>query len=275
MKNITSVMLLVLIVMLSFVALPAYSGGQGRGGGGSGSGGGGGKGSGGGSGRSTEVSGTGSSTVAGEAVLSEGEIAGLILMREEEKLARDVYDVLGKKWSSQVFLNIKRAEQQHMDAVGRLLDKYNIEDPAVKAAGRFTSSELQKLYDQLVEKGNRSYADALAVGAEIEDVDIADLRRLLAATSNSAIKATYESLLRGSENHLRAFMRSLAAAGGSYSAKYLTQEQFDAIVGSSQERGSGKGSGGGSGSGKGSGSGGGSGSKGGGSGGQHRYGRNR
>ena len=50
-------------------------------------------------------------------------------MRIEEKLARDVYTVLGDKWNARVFLNIKLSEQTHMDAVKRMLDKYGISDP--------------------------------------------------------------------------------------------------------------------------------------------------
>ena len=56
--------------------------------------------------------------------LSQEEINGLIHMRIEEKLARDVYTVLGERWNARVFLNIKLSEQTHMEAVRRLLNKY-------------------------------------------------------------------------------------------------------------------------------------------------------
>ena len=43
--------------------------------------------------------------------LSPAETNGLLLMREEEKLARDVYTTLYQKWGSQVFSNIAAANK--------------------------------------------------------------------------------------------------------------------------------------------------------------------
>jgi hypothetical protein len=54
--------------------------------------------------------------------LSEEEFSALLYMREEEKLARDVYLTLGAHWSLPIFQNIGQSEQAHMDAVKVLLD---------------------------------------------------------------------------------------------------------------------------------------------------------
>ncbi len=86
--------------------------------------------------------------VAVPATLTPGEIAGLTFMREEEKLARDVYLTLNEAWDLQVFSNIARAEQSHMAAIGTLLTRYGIADPAAgNDVGEFTNPELQVLYD--------------------------------------------------------------------------------------------------------------------------------
>ena len=61
--------------------------------------------------------------------LSTQEKDGLIYMRLEEKLARDVYLTLGKTYNQKMFVNIPESEQRHMDAVKALLDKYEIPDP--------------------------------------------------------------------------------------------------------------------------------------------------
>lgn len=61
--------------------------------------------------------------------LSESETAGLLHMREEEKLARDVYTHLGALWGQQTFANISSSEQSHMDEVKLLLDRYSLIDP--------------------------------------------------------------------------------------------------------------------------------------------------
>lgn len=171
-------------------------------------------------------------------VLTTQEANGLLQMREEEKLARDVYAVLHAAWGSQVFGNIGRSEQTHMDAVKQLLDRHALPDPAATtAAGQFGDAALQGLYDALAAAGRVSAVEALKVGAEIEDVDIRDLRLLRAATDKADLQLVYDNLERGSRNHLRAFHNNLQTLAASYTPKYLTQAEYDAIVGSPQERG--------------------------------------
>lgn len=170
--------------------------------------------------------------------LSEEEEAGLIRMREEEKLARDVYLVLYDKWGHRVFGNIARSEQRHTDAIKVLLDKYSLTDPSSdNTVGVFTSSEIRDIFDTLTEKGSASLAEALQVGATIEDLDIFDLKEFLAQTDNSDIRTVYQNLLKGSRNHLRAFMYQISAYGESYDAQYLSSEDVDAIINSPRERG--------------------------------------
>jgi hypothetical protein len=144
---------------------------------------------------------------AGADGLTATEVADLQYMREEEKLARDVYTALAAKWSeATVFARIAQSEQRHMDAVKVVLDRYGIADPAVgKAAGEFANAELQSLYDRLVAEGSGSLAAALGVGQTIEEADIADLEKAIAATANADLDRLYGNLLRASQNHLRAF----------------------------------------------------------------------
>lgn len=172
-----------------------------------------------------------------ESDLSLYEINGLILMREEEKLARDVYLVLYDKWNLKIFYNIANSEQTHTDSIKFLLDRYEIKDPVViDDIGVFTSDELSNLYGDLIEKGSQSLLDALIVGATVEDLDINDLDNLL-NTDNEDIKITYKNLQKGSRNHLRAYVRQIIRNGGSYSPVYISQENYESIISSSQERG--------------------------------------
>ena len=48
--------------------------------------------------------------------LTEAEENHILYMREEEKLARDVYLTLYELWGAEIFANISESEQQHMDA---------------------------------------------------------------------------------------------------------------------------------------------------------------
>jgi hypothetical protein len=177
--------------------------------------------------------------------LSEVEAEGLLYMREEEKLARDVYLALYERWGQQVFRNIAASEETHMEAVKTLLDRYGLADPAEgKANGEFTNGELQALYDQLVEQGSGSLVEALQVGAAIEEIDLLDLDAYVAQTDNADIQGVYDNLTRGSRNHLRAFVSSLERQGVAYEPGYLGQEAYDAILDAETERGGGQGSGG-------------------------------
>ena len=170
--------------------------------------------------------------------ISEEEKEGLIEMREEEKLARDVYLTLYNKWKLQIFKNIAESEQTHTDSVKYLLDRYGIEDP-VKSdeIGKFSNPKFEQLYKDLVEKGSKSEVDALMVGATIEDLDIADLEHWINKTDNEDIKFVYENLMKGSRNHLRAFVRMLNNYGANYSPQYISKEEYGQIINSSMERG--------------------------------------
>ncbi len=168
----------------------------------------------------------------------EVEAAGILKMREEEKLARDVYITLNEQWNLSIFANISNSEQRHMDAVKALIDKYGMEDPVVDdTVGVFQDPKMQALYNQLTAAGSESADKALWVGATIEDLDIFDLNELIKATDNEDILTVYQNLSKGSRNHLRAFGSQLIAIGQPYEAQYLTQEEVDAIINSDRETG--------------------------------------
>jgi len=171
--------------------------------------------------------------------LSEIEIEGLVWMREEEKLARDVYRTLYETWGLRTFDNISSSENTHTLAVKELLDRYEIIDPVTDdATGEFSIPEIQKLYTDLVTQGKVSLVDALRVGASIEDLDIKDLHEWLTKTDNQDITLVYENLLRGSQNHMRSFVKQLENNGSSYTAQYLSQTEIDSILAGEQQQGS-------------------------------------
>ncbi|WP_200284173.1 DUF2202 domain-containing protein [Rhabdochromatium marinum] len=167
------------------------------------------------------------------------EIEHVVFMREEEKLARDLYLVFAEQSGWPQFTNIAASEQQHMEAVKTLLEKYAIEDPILTdQAGVFTNPKLQGLYDTLLAAGQASATEAFRVAALVEEVDIADLDNALAETDNQDLTQLFNNLQRGSRNHLRAFVRTLESlTGAPYSAQQLTQERLDAILADGMERG--------------------------------------
>lgn len=173
--------------------------------------------------------------------LSPAEIDTLLFMREEEKLAHDVYIALYDLWGLQIFENIAGSEQTHTEAIKELLDKYNLPDPAdTSPEGEFANPDLQQLYNELTEIGRASLSEALKVGAAIEEIDILDLQSALEETTNADIQRVYENLLKGSENHLRAFTNTLSRQiGETYRPQYLSQAEYDAILGGINAQGAG------------------------------------
>jgi len=171
-------------------------------------------------------------SITGEVQLSDGEIAGILFMREEEKLARDVYLHLYEIFPLRPFLNISKSEQAHMDAIKYLIDTYELEDPVGEnQEGIFQNQELQELYNELIETGSKSREEALKVGALIEEIDIIDLRTELEdAAKNEDVIRVFENLCKASERHLKAFVRVLSLYDFDYQPVQLEQEEFDRIL---------------------------------------------
>lgn len=171
-------------------------------------------------------------------ILTEEEVEGLMFMREEEKLARDSYLVLFEKWGNPIFDNISESEQRHMDAMKSLIVKYGLEDPVKDESviGGYANSDLQELFDDLMERGEESMTDALYVGALIEETDIEDIHHEIELAEQEDIISTYESLVCGSGNHLRAFVGQLDLNGAPYTPTVIPEEVFLAIINTPFER---------------------------------------
>ncbi len=196
--------------------------------------------------------------------LNEFEIEALNQMREEEFMARDIYLKAYEMYEYRIFEQIAKAEDSHAEAVKSLLDRYELADPAENhEVGVFTSAAIQALYDQLLSQVMLSGVDALKAGASIEDVDIFDLKSLLAnGIDNEDINFVFGNLLKGSENHMRAFVRALVSQGETYTPQYISQEDLDLILSTSgkgqrfgKRNGNGSGNGNGNGNGNGQGNG--------------------
>jgi hypothetical protein len=170
--------------------------------------------------------------------LSAAEQESLLFMREEEKLARDVYKALYNVYGVNIFNNIAASEQTHTEAVLALIQRYNLVDPmATDIAGVFVNSELQLIYDTLVASGSISLLEAFYVGATVEELDIYDLHNQQDyVVDNEDINYVYDNLLKGSRNHLRSFDKQIKSNGGVYTPIYITQDLYDSIVNSAIER---------------------------------------
>jgi hypothetical protein len=180
--------------------------------------------------------------------LTATETEKLVHMREEEKLAHDVYASLYEKWGMRIFDNISQSEARHEESIALLLKRYGLADPAEKnGPGRFQNEEMQGLYNKLIGLGDNSLVAAFGVGATIEDLDIYDLEVAAAETDNEDLKLVYSNLLNASKNHMQAFVRQLEAAGDTYTAQYISPEALSDILAGSKQAGRGYGARGGNG----------------------------
>ena len=170
-----------------------------------------------------------------ETTLTQDEIGDLRFLREEEKLARDIYLYSFEKYGNAIFNNISQSEQQHMDSVLTLLNKYNIDDPVQSERGVFSNQILQGLYNDLIAQSEESLIGALTVGALIEDLDISDLELNEARTTKTDLLDVYSKLKCGSRNHLRNYISQLMLKGENYVPQYISLAEFNEIISSANE----------------------------------------
>ena len=188
--------------------------------------------------------------------LDYNDATHLTFMREEEKLARDVYNTFHEMYpNSRAFGQIEDSEQKHTDAVAAMLARYGLEDPNTNdAIGKYTGEEygpyFTEKYELLVEMGRKSLLDAMYVGALIEELDMHDLiycpQAIVEAdngvdvnecgqiyTDEEPILELYQKLLNGSASHLRGYVQNIESVigEGNYEAQVLTQEEVDGILG--------------------------------------------
>lgn len=169
--------------------------------------------------------------------LIDSELAALLKMKEEEKLARDVYSALSQKWGSSVFSNISVAENNHLNAIVLLLTNYGATDTSVGEAGIFADPVVQGFYNDLIAKASVSIEEAYKTGALIEEMDIKDLIEALSNTTNENVTLVFDNLMKGSRNHLRAFNLQLTNLGLTYTPVFIGQDEYTQIVTSAMEKG--------------------------------------
>ncbi|MFZ1527221.1 MAG: DUF2202 domain-containing protein [Ferruginibacter sp.] len=169
---------------------------------------------------------------AAQTPISVQEKNDLLFMWQEEKLARDAYDFMYSRYQTNPFGNIRHSERRHMHEMENLLEKFGVKDAsqADTAAGKFSDTSLAMLYKTCISKSSLSMKEALSGGALIEETDIKDLQLRISHTSNKEIIASFQYLLMGSENHLRAFNRRLGNMGVNYKPVVLSAENFNKII---------------------------------------------
>lgn len=168
--------------------------------------------------------------------ISKQEIENLQFLKEEEKLAREVYLFSYDLYGQNIFKNISNSEQSHMNSVSVIMEKYGIKDLSFDERGKFSNLELQQLYDDLVDLSKISLENALTVGATVEDLDINDLNNFISNADHQDMIEMYQLLNCGSRNHLRAYTNNLESLDLTYDPQFISVEEYDMILSSSGEK---------------------------------------
>jgi hypothetical protein len=164
--------------------------------------------------------------------LSIAEETSILLMRERQKLARDLNLKFFELWDFSVFSKFSNSEQTHMDAMLLLIEHYNLTDPVgANEIGIFTNTSLQTLYNDLLPAGVTSKIEALKVAARIQEIEILELDNALETfVDNDDVEMVYTNLMEASENHLRALVKHLDYLGLNYVPQVLSPEAFAEIM---------------------------------------------
>jgi hypothetical protein len=127
------------------------------------------------------------------ASLSEQEAADLALAIQEEFTAMNTYQaVMNELGEIRLFFRIARSEQQHVNALIRVAERYGVEAP--ENAGEVADIEWSTI------------EEACQMGVTFEQMDAALYDELLLNTTNPALIRVYTNLQRASlNNHLPAF----------------------------------------------------------------------
>jgi hypothetical protein len=166
----------------------------------------------------------------GTAAASPRDVEGMRFIWEEEKTARDLYRSFYNMTNQSIFLDLKRSEQNHMDQVKSIMDRYGVKTP-VPDQGALENRSLIQIYTDLLSRGNRSNQEALTAAATFEEISIMDLQKEIAATDNQEVIVVYQGLLAGSRKHLRSYVSDLKELGIAYSPQYLSRAEFGEIMG--------------------------------------------
>jgi len=168
--------------------------------------------------------------------LTADEIEFIYAVREDEKVARDLYFSFFGTFGLKPFENIGKAEDNHIKATEKLFDYYEIDYPALSENGKFENAIRQKLFDSLLLKGTPEL-EAFKVMAMLEESNIVEYGEVLKTIANPNIKIVIENLARASANHFKAAIRQITALGGTYTPALMTQEQYRAVIAIGFEKG--------------------------------------
>ncbi|MFT3918955.1 DUF2202 domain-containing protein [Cloacibacterium sp.] len=163
-------------------------------------------------------------TVRNANLLNEKEITTITQLIGKEKIAKDVYENFYQQYKNNLFGNIAKRKQKHIDIWKNILAKQNIsvdENDAV--------TETENLKNQFISEGIDEIS-ALRTALKIEELNLNDIYTVRRTSSKSAIREAANGVECGTKNHLFVFYRALKEKHENYSHQYISGKKFNNIV---------------------------------------------
>lgn len=157
-------------------------------------------------------------------IFTEKEISAITNLIGKEKIAKDVYENFYAQYQNNLFGNIAKRKQKHIDIWKNILAKQNITVDENDAL-----AETENLKNQLISEGIDEVS-ALKTAVKIEEMNLADIGNLIWTTSKKNIRTDAYGVECGTRNHLFVFYRAVKEKNGNYTHIYLSGKQFKNIV---------------------------------------------
>ncbi len=165
--------------------------------------------------------------------LSDKEQIDIIYLLEEEKMAHDLYVSFDEKWDMPFLSGIAYSESQHIAIVESIILNYSVPSPDLLILNKeriIQSNYLQKSMGELLANGSKSPVYALKSAAQMEEMSIIDLGKIIANSSNSELIDTYRLLIQLSGQHLREITDQLNLMGYEYRPVIISPETYNLIM---------------------------------------------
>lgn len=157
-------------------------------------------------------------------LLNEKEITAITQLIGKEKIAKDIYGNFYQQYKNNLFGNITKRKQKHIDIWKNILAKQNIsvdENDAV--------AETENLKNQFISEGIDEIS-ALKTALKIEELNLNDIYTVRRNSSKSAVREAANGVECGTKNHLFVFYRALKEKHGNYTHQYISGKKFNNIV---------------------------------------------
>ncbi|WDT67852.1 DUF2202 domain-containing protein [Cloacibacterium sp. TD35] len=156
--------------------------------------------------------------------LSEKEITRITQLIGKEKIAKEVYENFHNQYQNNLFGNIAKRKQKHIEIWKNILAKQNI-----NVLENETIEETENLKKQLLSDATDEIS-ALKTAIGIEELNLNDIYIVRKNSQKSSIREAANGIECGTRNHLFVFYRALKEKNENYNHQIISGKKFKNII---------------------------------------------